>query len=95
MFPLLSVLLVQIFNMSLHQHSVPRSWKLANVIPTYKYRGSELDIENYGPISQTNFYCKIMETLLCNKISKYIDANKLLSSNMILNQAVLLYVNCC
>ena len=35
LFPELSVPLAQIFNMSLRQHCVPKSWKLANVIPIY------------------------------------------------------------
>ena len=76
----LSVFLVQIFNISLCQHFIHKSWKLSNVIPIYKGKESKLDIEKYRPISLTNIYCKIMETLLCNKISEYLDANKLFSS---------------
>ena len=79
LFSELNVPLAQIFKVLLCQHCVPKSWKLANVIPIYKGKGSKLDIENYRPISLTNIYYKIIETLLCNKINKYLDANKLLS----------------
>ena len=52
----------------------------SNYSPVYKGKGSKLDIENYRPRSLINFYCKIIETLLCDKSGDYIDANKLSSS---------------
>ena len=53
-------------------------WKLANVVLIYKGKGSKTKVENYRLISSTNICCKLMETLVRNKIPDYLDANNLL-----------------
>jgi hypothetical protein len=79
-YPELCIPLSTIFNMSMKQQLVPNAWKLANVIPIYKGKGSRLDVENYRPISLTNVFCKLMEKLISKKIINFLDTNNLLSS---------------
>ena len=65
--------------MSIRQRALPSAWKLAHVVPIYKGKGSKLNVENYRPISFINVFCKLMETLICTKIVKFLDANNLIS----------------
>jgi exonuclease III len=78
-FPELCVPLCKLFNMSMRQQAVPQAWKLANVVPIYKGKGSKLDVTNYRPISLTNVFCKLMEKLVRKRIVKYLDTNELIS----------------
>ena len=65
--------------MSIRQRALPSAWKLALVVPIYKGKGSKLNVENYRPISLTNVFSKLMETLIRTKIVKFLDANNLIS----------------
>ena len=65
--------------MPLSLWSVPEEWKLANVGPILKGKGSKTKVENHRPISLTNVFCELMETVVCTKILDYLDANNLLS----------------
>ena len=69
-----------LFNMSLSQDVTLDCWKLANIIPIYKGRGSRVDVKNYRPISLTSVFCKAMEKLLKNIIIDFLDNNNLISS---------------
>ena len=66
--------------MSLSQGATPDCWKLANIIPIYKGKGSRVDVKNYRPISLTSVFCKAMEKLLKNIIIDFLDNNNLISS---------------
>jgi hypothetical protein len=78
--PALCTPLVSLFNMSLSQCIVPESWKIANVIPIYKGKGSRLEVSSYRPISLTSVFCKVFEKLLRSKIFVYLEDNVLISS---------------
>ena len=65
--------------MSIMQKALPSAWKLAHVVPIYKGKGSKLNVENFRPIHLTNIFCKLMETLICTEIVKFLDANNLIS----------------
>ena len=78
-FPELCVPLCDLFNMSIQQGIVPKAWKIANVIPIFKGKGSALDVKNYRPISLTNVFCKTLEKLIRNRIIEYLENNHLLS----------------
>jgi hypothetical protein len=71
--------LCSLFNMSMTQRSIPDVWKLANVIPVFKGKGCRLDIHNYRPISLTNVFCKAMEKLIRNKVTKFLEDVELIS----------------
>ena len=53
----ISVPLAIMFNLSLHEGTVPHEWKHANVVPIFK-KGSRCKAENYKPVSLTSVVCK-------------------------------------
>ena len=52
-----------LFKISYNTGSVPKDWKVANVVPIYK-KGSKAGVENYRPISLTSLVMKIFERIL-------------------------------
>ena len=52
-----------IFKISYNTGSLPKEWKLANVVPIHK-KGSKDDIKNYRPISLTCLVMKLFEKIL-------------------------------
>jgi len=67
-----------IFNETLRQGKVPLDWKRANVSPIYK-KGARNLAENYRPISLTSIVCKMMETLIRDRLMKHLREENLLS----------------
>ena len=47
----------------LHTRSLPKEWKLTNVVPIHK-KGGKDDIKNYRPISLTCLVMKLFERIL-------------------------------
>ena len=52
-----------LLKVSYNTGSLPKEWKLANVVPIHK-KGSKDDIKNYRPISLTCLVMKIFERIL-------------------------------
>jgi Reverse transcriptase (RNA-dependent DNA polymerase) len=75
----LSPVLAMIYRKSLNEGTVPREWKLANVVPIFK-KGSRKSAGNYRPISLTCIACKIMESILMDDITCHLARNKIISS---------------
>ena len=69
--------LTALFNRSLQLGIVPDDWKLANVTPIFK-KGSKSLPSNYRPISLTSVVCKMLETLIRDKLVNHLEENKLL-----------------
>ena len=69
--------LTEIFNKSLQLGILPDDWKLANVTPIFK-KGSKSLPSNYRPISLTSIVCKMLETLIRDKLVNHLEENKLL-----------------
>lgn len=67
-----------IFSQSLASGLLPKDWKLANVSPIYK-KGNKTDPANYRPISLTSVVCKVMETLIKDKMVEHLESNRVLS----------------
>ena len=78
-FPELCSPLCNLFNMSLQQGYVPKTWKTENIVPIYKGKGSTLEVNNYRPISLTNVFCKTLERLIRCSIVSHLEFEKLLS----------------
>ena len=71
--------LCSLFNKSLQDGSMPDEWKLANVTPIFK-KGSKSSPSNYRPISLTSVVCKILETLIRDKLANHLEENKLIKN---------------
>ena len=69
--------LTTLFNKSLQLGTMPDDWKLANVTPIYK-KGSKSLPSNYRPISLTSVVCKMLETLIRDKLVNHLEENNLL-----------------
>ena len=75
----ISVPLKLIFEKSLSSGECPTDWKTANVTPIHK-KGDRTEPSNYRPVSLTSQVCKILETLVREKIVKHMKVNSLFSS---------------
>ena len=74
----MSVPLTHIFQQSLETGEVPEDWRTANVTPIHK-KGDRTEPSNYRPVSLTSQVCKVMETLIRDKIVEHLTENNLLS----------------
>ena len=69
-----------LFNKSLNSGKVPCEWKLANVTPIFK-KGNKSLPGNYRPISLTSVVCKLMETIIRDKIVNYLEENNIIKDS--------------
>ena len=69
----------EIFCDSLSSGEVPKEWKLANVTPIYKSGARDLS-KNYRPISLTSQICKILESIIKDRITEHLDRYGLINS---------------
>ena len=76
----ISVPLMHIINLSFSTGIMPEKLKIARVIPIFK-KGQRDDISNYRPISLLSVFNKIIETIVYNRLIKFIEKNELLFSN--------------
>jgi hypothetical protein len=72
--------LTMIFSKSLATGGIPGDWKKANVTPIYK-KGAQTDAGNYRPVSLTSVCCKLMESVLRDKIMNHLLENKLINES--------------
>ena len=66
-----------IFRKSLDEGQLPHIWKKAKVTPIFK-KGSRASANNYRPVSLTCILCKVMETLIRNKVLYHMQQNNLI-----------------
>ena len=59
---------------SLEQGEIPNFWKLANISPIYK-KGSKILAENYRPVSLTSAPCRILESMIRDRILDHLNHN--------------------
>ena len=76
----ISIPLTMIFNKSLSDGKLPKMWKLANVIPIFK-KGIKTDPNNYRPISLTSICAKLMESILKDSLTIFLNDTKFLSNS--------------
>ena len=72
--------LALVFSRCLDEGCVPEDWRKANVTPIFK-SGSRMSPGNYRPISLTCIICKIMESVIRDKIVFHLVSNNLLNSS--------------
>ena len=68
---ILSIPLAFIFNRSIETSSVPQDWREANVTPIFK-KGAKNKTDNYRPVSLTSILCKILESLIRDKLMDHL-----------------------
>jgi Reverse transcriptase (RNA-dependent DNA polymerase) len=72
--------LCHIFNLSFSQGIVPKQLKIAKVVPIFK-SGDPLLLDNYRPISLLSNFSKILEKLMCNRLTRFLENNNLISKS--------------
>ena len=73
-----SIPLCSIFNESLRVGETPEDWKKANITPIFK-KGSRNDPANYRPVSLTSQVCKVLESIVKEKVYEHLKSKNLLS----------------
>ncbi|GFW00860.1 probable RNA-directed DNA polymerase from transposon BS [Trichonephila clavipes] len=71
--------LLEIFNLFWRLGRLPRDWKKALIIPIRKLSKKTSDSESFRPIALTNFSCKLMEKIILERLTYYLNYNDLLS----------------
>jgi hypothetical protein len=66
-----------IFNKSLTTAQVPSEWRKANVTPIFK-KGTKGDPGNYRPVSLTSVPCKMLETIVKDRLMNHLLENNLI-----------------
>ena len=69
--------LVYIFNTSLNEGHVPKELKIARVVPIHKSKDKS-HLQNYRPISILPIFSKIIERIMYNRLSDFINKHDLL-----------------
>jgi len=77
---LISLSLTHLFNLSLSTNKIPRIWKSAFVVPLSK-GGDPSQLDNYRPISKLCIISKILEKLVSEQLTQYLNINNILSTN--------------
>src|SRR6267154_332344 len=73
--------LLQFFNLSWAQGMIPNKLKHSIIKPILKPNKNKSDISSYRPISLTSTLSKIMEKIIANRLSWYLEKNNLLNPN--------------
>ena len=71
--------LTSLFNKSLREGIFPNAWKLANIKPIFKNKGSSSSVSNYRPISLLSCLSKVLEKLVFKKIYEHLTDHDLLT----------------
>ena len=69
-----------IFTRSIREGRVPEKWREATVIPIFK-KGSKGEAGNYRPVSLTSVPCKVMETIVKDKLVEHLEENNLIRTS--------------
>ena len=70
--------LSKIFNESLQCEETPEDWRVANVTPIFK-KGDRCDPANYRPVSLTSQVCKVLESIVKEKVFEHLTKHNLLN----------------
>ena len=72
--------LCQLYNLSLRLSTVPKQWKMANIVPIHKKEEKD-DIKNYRPVSLLSVVGKIMERIVFKYTYNFFKDNFIISDN--------------
>ena len=71
--------LTNLFNLSLNTSILPSDWKLSIVTASFK-KGSKSLVNNYRPVPLTSIVCKILESIIVDKLMDYMTSHNLISN---------------
>ena len=71
--------LTKLYNSCLNEGIYPAIWKIANVHPIFKKKGSPSDLTNYRPISLLPSLSKLLEKIVFRRIYQHATDNSLLT----------------
>ena len=77
---ILSTPLSILYHKSLDTGSVPHAWKLGRLVPIFK-KGDKKEPSNYRPVSLTSVTCKVIESLIRDRLLQHLQDNDLLADN--------------
>ena len=77
---ILKIPLTRIVNESIEKGQFPDSWKEAVVIPILK-KGDKTKKENYRPVSCLSVASKVLEKIVCEQTTSFMEKNKLFPEN--------------
>jgi len=80
MINLLRFFVLIIFKTSLESGILPQKWKSANVVPIFKKRTRNYRA-NYCPVSLTSVPCKVMESLIKEKLVEFLEKHNIISNS--------------
>lgn len=72
--------LLVIFRQSLVTGEIPNDWKQGIIIPIYK-KGDRTEPGNYRPVSLTCIACKILESIIKDKLESFLEHNNILKDS--------------
>lgn len=77
---IIAVPLAHLINKCFEQGNFPEIFKIALVLPIFK-KGDELDHENYRPISILCVISKVIERIVFNRITSFLNKHKLITKH--------------
>jgi Reverse transcriptase (RNA-dependent DNA polymerase) len=69
-----------VFNLSFSSGTVPTQLKIAKIVPIFK-SGDADSVDNYRPISLLSNFSKVLEKIMCNRLTCFLENNGLISNN--------------
>ncbi len=69
-----------LFQKSYNTGETPSDWKNANVTPIFK-KGKKCKASNYRPVSLTSIVCKLMESIIKDDMTEYLESNKIIKNS--------------
>ena len=72
--------LTEIINYSINTGIVPEQWKEAIVVPILK-KGDPKDLKNYRPVSCLAAASKVLERVVCDQLTRFVEVHDLLPNN--------------
>ena len=76
--PAIVDILVYIFNISLSTGTFPEIWKRSITVPIHK-KGNIFDMANYRPISLLPAFSKLLDKLINQQLSDYLETNSVIT----------------
>jgi len=70
--------LFHIFSKSLSTGYVPKQFKISKIVPIFK-SGCKESMDNYRPIALLDTFSKILEKIVCSRLSIYLENNNLIN----------------